>query len=455
MKYLVILVMAYYFCCTNTYAASFDCQKASSSLEMTICNNPELNSEDGRLGDLFHEIKKKTSKYSFSEFLATHRKWLKSRSKLCKADDAECLVSLYKKRNEELKTSNMRLNESLSQTLGAYRLNTKDDCNIELILFEQEGRFRYQLISDGDSRLGSVSSSLTSSDEIYLKGVESSEPSKYTLSLVTHLNSLSFQNYGNAMNPYLFFKGCSKYIELDKVVDAEISTSHHMTLGVNKGAILGAVKTSRGIGFIRYDEIAFNNDTVKFIVYDGPGIDFPSSELQPYSFSDFSTVYEGEIPVFEKKGDWLSISKDSKNQQWVNTQEISRYAYYQSWKSYFSTNSDNDGFTPRNIMAYSDQVLLRHGPDDEGAIDITRANWLSVQKGNKDRFISTKGKYIVILKIKGDYALVKLEDGPIIFDCTYEGPEYFLKWSGNIGWIRYVDEQGYPYIQEIQETTVC
>ena len=111
-KYLVLFLLV----TTLLNAASFDCKKASTKIDKTICNDPNLSNLDSLLGDTYKELKvmivkkelsKKDVKSLKSLFINTQRKWLKNRNKSCKRYDEielkSCLDDHYSQRIQKLK----------------------------------------------------------------------------------------------------------------------------------------------------------------------------------------------------------------------------------------------------------------------------------------------------------------------------------------------------------------
>ncbi|MEZ5671852.1 MAG: lysozyme inhibitor LprI family protein [Thiotrichaceae bacterium] len=79
-------------------AASFDCKKASSKLEHTICNDAELNQADTELGTIYRKLLKKLSKSDIKQLQQMQRDWLTTREQQCDVSEANCLTVLYQKR---------------------------------------------------------------------------------------------------------------------------------------------------------------------------------------------------------------------------------------------------------------------------------------------------------------------------------------------------------------------
>ncbi len=90
----------------TAHAASFNCNKASTPLEKTICNNQPLSNADGELGRLYGAIRKNLKEDGKKLFKSEHRRWLKSRAQTCPSNDNACLLKLYTKRNEHLSFQN-------------------------------------------------------------------------------------------------------------------------------------------------------------------------------------------------------------------------------------------------------------------------------------------------------------------------------------------------------------
>lgn len=77
-------------------AASFDCARAERELDKTICANEELSTLDERMAEYYFALRESLDQQAGDELLATQRDWLKLRSRRCDAEDASCLVELYR-----------------------------------------------------------------------------------------------------------------------------------------------------------------------------------------------------------------------------------------------------------------------------------------------------------------------------------------------------------------------
>ena len=79
-------------------AASFDCAKAATKVEKTICANPELSKLDEQLHDAYQELLAQAS--DKEQIKSLQRQWLKKSRNVCQ--DAACLSARYHTRLAEL-----------------------------------------------------------------------------------------------------------------------------------------------------------------------------------------------------------------------------------------------------------------------------------------------------------------------------------------------------------------
>ncbi|PNX46899.1 MAG: hypothetical protein BV456_11680 [Thermoplasmata archaeon M8B2D] len=86
------------------HAASFDCQKASTNIEKTICGAPTgaefLRGLDERLSDKYNTIKEALPENKKNSFIHSQRKWLRERNENCEThyDIRNCLKPMYRER---------------------------------------------------------------------------------------------------------------------------------------------------------------------------------------------------------------------------------------------------------------------------------------------------------------------------------------------------------------------
>jgi len=82
--------------------ASFNCARAQTITEITICGNSELSNADARLGRLYSQLRQSLSKLYFRRLRKKQRVWLKQRD-YCLAD-INCLSQTYESRIAELES---------------------------------------------------------------------------------------------------------------------------------------------------------------------------------------------------------------------------------------------------------------------------------------------------------------------------------------------------------------
>jgi hypothetical protein len=87
---------------TQAIAASFDCNKAASWLEKTVCSDPELSKLDEQLGKAYQDALASLSPEGQEETKQYQRQWLKQLPG-CQSDG--CLEDSYKERIEQLQHS--------------------------------------------------------------------------------------------------------------------------------------------------------------------------------------------------------------------------------------------------------------------------------------------------------------------------------------------------------------
>lgn len=83
-----------------TLTPSFDCAKASTFSERTICTNILLGQLDGALAENYkHMLASNIGDGAKDDLKTTQRKWLTERNK---CSDAQCLANVYRKRVDEV-----------------------------------------------------------------------------------------------------------------------------------------------------------------------------------------------------------------------------------------------------------------------------------------------------------------------------------------------------------------
>lgn len=123
MIYQYVIPLFIVFTVAQAGAASFDCKKASSKLEHTICNDTELNQADAELGTAYRNLLKKLPKPDVKQLQQMQRDWLTTREQQCDTSEAKCLIALYKKRIAALqfRGSEAHTTSAASKLSGTYR----------------------------------------------------------------------------------------------------------------------------------------------------------------------------------------------------------------------------------------------------------------------------------------------------------------------------------------------
>ena len=101
---------------TTVYAASFDCHKASSNIEQTICNDADLNEVDTQLGQVYQELREQLIAQEKKSLKREQILWIKQRNKECLPYDVNCLLPLYEDRIGVLK---LRLSTSATKSISS------------------------------------------------------------------------------------------------------------------------------------------------------------------------------------------------------------------------------------------------------------------------------------------------------------------------------------------------
>ncbi|GGY56460.1 hypothetical protein GCM10011297_31580 [Bacterioplanes sanyensis] len=101
-----VLFLSLIIFCDALYAASFDCDKATTAIEHAICDSEPLGELDKRLSQVFFAIKSGANSDAFSSLLNSQRSWLKQRNKTCGNYKGEalssCLIAEYQDRIKRL-----------------------------------------------------------------------------------------------------------------------------------------------------------------------------------------------------------------------------------------------------------------------------------------------------------------------------------------------------------------
>ncbi|WP_423174583.1 lysozyme inhibitor LprI family protein [Stenotrophomonas maltophilia] len=92
--------------CGSTFAASFDCARAGTAMERTICASPELSALDEELGVVYQSAL--TDDENGNALRLSQRGWLRNVRSQCRSDGTTCLIAVYKQRISEIRSAGRR-----------------------------------------------------------------------------------------------------------------------------------------------------------------------------------------------------------------------------------------------------------------------------------------------------------------------------------------------------------
>jgi len=81
---------------------SFDCAKARTAIEKSICSNPKLGDIDGNMGELYRQVRRSLWGNQAKLFVNEQKAWITRRDAYCGAYDTECLIGVYQERISQL-----------------------------------------------------------------------------------------------------------------------------------------------------------------------------------------------------------------------------------------------------------------------------------------------------------------------------------------------------------------
>jgi uncharacterized protein len=141
----IIIIALFGLFSTQAVAASFDCKKAASWVEKTVCSNPELSKLDDEMAKAYHDALASLSPEGQKETKEYQKQWLKAISP-CKArrkvkyfdNSAECLKVAYERRIRELQQILIKFPDRIFRNVYGMYLKTDDeDCPDEITKKEQ------------------------------------------------------------------------------------------------------------------------------------------------------------------------------------------------------------------------------------------------------------------------------------------------------------------------------
>lgn len=118
----IVTVLVTLFSPLPLHAASFDCDKAKTVLEHSICNHKPLNELDSEMGGLYRNLLKTLDKVDAELLKQSQRRWLETRTHLCNEKNLACLTELYQGRisNLEFRGSAKYASSAAGKVSGFY-----------------------------------------------------------------------------------------------------------------------------------------------------------------------------------------------------------------------------------------------------------------------------------------------------------------------------------------------
>ena len=131
------VILLIFFLPFHSYSASFDCSKASTEVEKTICDNEWLGRLDEELSFFYNKLRESSSQEESSNLLREQREWIQERNKICETayNKKSCLSDRYRKRVNTLKIS-------YEEPLLPSKDNLKNICG-EISALDSRGRREY------------------------------------------------------------------------------------------------------------------------------------------------------------------------------------------------------------------------------------------------------------------------------------------------------------------------
>ena len=119
------------------HAASFNCEKAGTPIEKSICANEVLDELDSQLGQLYGELKGSLSSSKVEALTKQQHDWLKKRDTSCEAYEIDCLRDLYEQRIADLSHSSSsnspRITSKPSTVVSTDKLSTSSKVSLRSV----------------------------------------------------------------------------------------------------------------------------------------------------------------------------------------------------------------------------------------------------------------------------------------------------------------------------------
>jgi uncharacterized protein len=121
------------------FAASFDCSKAATKIETTICGDTNLNKLDSEMADIYKKFKTTATIEQWDMIKASQVAWLKMRNVICSKGTTECLSDIIKKRIGELSAIKIQ-----PPSINSASLSTKSASKFDFY----SGAYTFKIASD-------------------------------------------------------------------------------------------------------------------------------------------------------------------------------------------------------------------------------------------------------------------------------------------------------------------
>ncbi len=139
-------------------AATFDCDKASTSVEKVICSDTRLTNLDDQLGRQYKDVLAALS--NGGALKAEQKAWLSSRNQ-CK--DSDCIMKAYDDRIRVLNA--MSAPAKPGDVTGTYKMKDRGAAGVVLVQQKANGRVEPHTLPDGNS-FGFRVTAITDSERI-------------------------------------------------------------------------------------------------------------------------------------------------------------------------------------------------------------------------------------------------------------------------------------------------
>jgi uncharacterized protein len=130
---LFIIIALFGLLSTQANAASFDCNKAATWLEKTVCSDEVLSQLDDQLAKAYHDALASLSPEGQKETKEYQRQWLKEELPTCKKDQQDdsvwCLRYIYENRIKQLQHSLIKFPDRIFRNVYVHSLERAKNCS--------------------------------------------------------------------------------------------------------------------------------------------------------------------------------------------------------------------------------------------------------------------------------------------------------------------------------------